>query len=151
MVRGNNAALNSEASGEGAGHPIVNWPGWVTNDARYSSQPDIMPLPIAPVHFVSWPFRQIQLLNGWELTNFGKRQSYDYYLNQLQSSASNPMSNPKPSSLKGNRQQPTAYAPPSQLQIQNGVFTPVGNQPQSGGGTGVLAPGVSLEGRRFYG
>jgi hypothetical protein len=139
-----------EYTGGGAGHPLVVFPGWVDNDARYSPQTDIMPLKIAPVHFTDWTGRQLQLSNGWQGTNYGKRDSRDFYLNQNFSSSSGP-GKPKPYAQYGNRQQPTGFSPPSQMQIQGAVFNPAAPDPNLSGGTGVLGPGVNLQNRRYYG
>lgn len=132
-----------------AGHPVVDWPGWQNNDARYSVQPDINPIPISPVHFTDWTGRQIQLSNGWALTNWGKRDPYDHYLRLLQSSNSG-TSKAHPLVFRGNAQQPTGSPGPSTKQLQNQISNnaPSGN---IGPGAGKLAPGLSLTGRRYYG
>lgn len=140
---------NTEYSPGPAGHPIVYWPGWITNPARYSDQPDIMPLPIVPVRHQTWTFYQPQLSNGWQQTNYGLRMSYDDYLRLLSSSASGPG---YPPPMPGQGLQPQGSAMPSQLQQQQMISANaplLANNQQ--GGTGVLAPGVNLAGRTYYG
>jgi hypothetical protein len=142
-------AQNTEYLGKASeeGHPIVYWPGWQNNDARYSVQTDIMPLPISPVHFQNWPEMQFQLSNGWQYTNYGLRMPYDDYLRLLYSSTSSPGA-PRP--LPGQGYQPFAVGNPSDSQVQNQVFAPAAPSDYKGG-VGILAPGVSLSGRTYYG
>lgn len=127
------------------GNPVYDWPGWQDNDARYSVQTDINPIPIVPVHFQQWPGMQPQLSNGWQNTNYGKRDSYDDYLRLLYSTTSYPKP-PKPMPYTAGS--PTTVANPSQLQQQSLMPNQVNL-----GGTGVLAPGVAagLSQRRYYG
>lgn len=138
---------HTEAFRGGSGHPIVFWPGWIDNTARRSPQTDVQPLPVQPVHFQAWPANQVQLSNGWQQTNYGKRMSYDDYLRLLSSSNSGPGA-PKP--LPGQGQQPQGGAIPSRVQLQNAIAL---NTPADNGnlGTGILGPGVNLSGRRYYG
>jgi len=131
------------------GTPTVVWPGWENFDSRASVQTDINSLPIVPVHFQQWPGMQYQLSNGWQNTNYGLKTPYDTYIRMLYSSNNSPGA---PLPLPGERLQPQAGPQPSQLQLQNQVFAPAANRQGNGnGGAGVLAPGVSLAGRRFYG
>lgn len=144
----NNAPTTGEYSGESRGHPVVYWPGWVTNEARYSTQPDIQPLPVSPIHFQTFPFIQIQLSNGWQQTNYGKKAAYDDYLRMLYSSNSSPGAPPP---MPGQRLQAQGQPIPSRVQLQNQIAK---NAPSDTGGqlgTGILAPGVDLSARRFYG
>ena len=138
--------MNSDYIGKPVGHPLVNWPGWVDNDARYSVQPDIMPLPISPVHFQQWPGMQYQLSNGWQYTNYGQKMPYDDYLRMLSSSNSSP-NNSRPRVLPGEGAQPTAFGPEgslvSQKTIQNTIL--INNEP-------AIPTGFSQVGKRtFYG
>lgn len=139
-------AENAEYTGGAkVGHPIVHWPGWVDNDARYSVQTDINPIPISPVHFQQWPGMQFQLSNGWQFTNYGQKASYDSYRRMLTSSLSNP-NNVRPSVIPGEGRQPTGYnnsALVSQKTIQATVFA--NNEPANP--TGFSRVGV----RTFYG
>lgn len=123
------------------GHPLIVWPGWQNNDARYSVQPDIIPVPIEPVHFQQWTGMQYQLSNGWQFTNYGKRAPYDLYRRMLYSSISAPGA-PRP--LPGEGRQPTGFANSalvSQKTIQNTVL--VNNESPS-------PSGFSNVGRRTY-
>lgn len=140
-------AIGSDAFVAGKGHPIVFWPGWINNSARYSVNPDIYPLPVQPVHHQTWPATQVQLSNGWQQTNYGKRMSYDDYLRLLYSSTSSPRA---PVPMPGQKLQPQGNALPSRLQLQNAIGA---STPQDNGqlGTGILGPGVNLNGRRYYG
>lgn len=142
-------SINGEYNGGNVGHPIVYWPGWEMNPARYSDQTDIMPLPIQPQHGRAWQMLQPQLSNGWQDTNYGKRMAYDDYLRLLSSSNSGP-GNPPP--LPGQGQQPMGSPMPSRIQQQQmiSINTPDLATAQTGG-TGMLAPGVNLSGRRYYG
>lgn len=136
--------------GKNKTHPVIVWPGWRDNDARYSVQTDINPVPISPVHFQSWPGMQVQLLNGWELTNYGGiAVPYNHYLQKAGGGSGTYPKAPKP--LPGQGLQPQGNSPPSQLQIQN-ALTAQSNQ-NGVGFTGALAPGVqeALAGRRYYG
>jgi hypothetical protein len=128
------------------GHPLTVWPGWVDNDARYSVQTDIIPIPISPVHFQNWTEMNYQLSNGWQLTNYGARMPEDDYLRMLYSSNSSP-GYPKP--MPGERVQPTANGLVSQKTLQNTML--VSNIPDNTNGAGVLNPGVSLAGRTYFG
>src|SRR5215469_4194859 len=137
---------NSDYHGKNVGNPVMAWPGWVDNDARYSIQADINPLPISPVHFQQWPGMQFQLSNGWQYTNYGQILSYNDYKRLLYSSTSTPGA-PKP--LPGEGLQPTSNSLVSQTTLQNqiGMGAPTGN----GAGAGHLNPGVSLAGRTYFG
>lgn len=134
---------------EPIGRPIVYWPGWQQFPARASPQTDVNPLPIMPQHYRIWTFMQPQLSNGWQETNYGKRAPYDYYLRMLASSTSSP-GNPRP--MLGQGQSPTGQAIPSAVQLQRSISAnaPPTTQNQTGG-SGILAPGVNLNGRTFYG
>lgn len=129
--------LNSEHT---IGHPIVIWPGWQNNDARYSVQPDIIPIPISPVHFQQWPGMQYQLSNGWQFTNYGQRMSYDFYRRMLTSSTSNP-NNVRPRVLPGEGTQPTLNTLVSTKTIQSTIF--VNNEP-------AMPTGFERVGKRTY-
>ena len=80
-----NAPDNLAADGGHPGHPIYPFLGYGVNPARAIGA-DLEPIPITPVKWQNWPEMQIQLLNGWMLTNWGKKISYDDYLKQLASS-----------------------------------------------------------------
>jgi len=138
---------NTDYLGKPVGNPVVKWPGWVDNDARYSVQTDINPMPIVPVHFQNWPDMQYQLSNGWQFTNYGQRMPYDDYLRLLYSSMSTPGA---PAPMPGEGLQPQQKSMASQKQIQNAIVAAQGS-PASPGGTGIIAPGVNLSNRRFYG
>ncbi len=138
--------MHTEYNGQPEGHGVVIWPGWQDNPARYSPQPDVMPIPVAPVRFVSWPMRSMQLSNGWQNTNMGKKTPYNY-LYQAYASNSGPG---YPAPLKGNRQQPTGSPTTSASRIQNTVMANVA-QNNPGPGPGNLAPGVNLGARTYYG
>lgn len=132
--------------GKKVGHPTTIWPGWVDNDARYSVQTDIIPIPISPVHFQQWAGMQYQLSNGWQFTNYGQKASYDGYRRMLTSSLSNP-NNVQPRILPGEGRQPTGYGPAnslvSQKTIQSSVYA--NNEPS-------MPTGFSRVGARtFYG
>lgn len=137
---------HAESFASGSGHPIVFWPGYGINPARVNGA-DLSPLPVQPVHFQRWTAMQYQLSNGWQQTNYGRKASYDDYLRLLQSSATGPYA-PKP--LPGQGLQPQGGAVPSRIQLQNQVAA---NLPTDNGnlGTGLLGPGVNLNGRRYYG
>lgn len=137
---------NTDYTGGGVGHPITRWPGWVDNDARYSVQTDIIPIPISPVHFQQWPGMQYQLSNGWQFTNYGQKTPYDDYLRMLYSSISSPGA-PRP--LPGEGKQPTANSLVSQKTLQQQVI--FNNEPLVTAGAGGLNPGVSLGKRSYYG
>ena len=138
-------AINSEYSTERRGHPAVIWPGWVDNDARYSVQTDINPIPIIPVRFQNWPGDQFQLSNGWQYTNYGQRMSSADYRGQLYSSSSGPGA-PKP--MPGEGLQPTVNSFVSQKTLQNMFTNP---DPDNSNGAGMLNPGVNLGRRTYYG
>jgi hypothetical protein len=126
------------------GHPITYWPGWQNNDARFSVQTDINPLPITPVHFQNWPEMNFQLSNGWQYTNYGQRMPYDDYLRMLFSSTSSPGA---PAPMRGQGQQPTANGLVSQKTLQNTMLAPQTSTGSGGAGT-LNAP---LGRRTFYG
>lgn len=134
----------SEYQGCGCnGHPISIWPGWQNFDSRASVQTDIMPLPISPVHFQQWPGMQFQLSNGWQLTNYGEKASYDDYLRMLYSSTSSPRA---PGPMPGDRTTPYATGLVSQKTIRDTVF--VNRDPQNSGGGLIRSP---IGPRTFYG
>lgn len=139
-------AENAEYNDEHVGHPIVYWPGWVDNDARYSVQTDINPIPISPVHFQQWPGMQYQLSNGWQETNYGKRASYDSYRRMLTSSLSNP-NNVRPRVIPGEGRQPTGYGPGNSLVSQKTLQNTVLTNNESSDPTGFSKIGR----RTFYG
>ncbi len=145
--------INSDWNGgknKGHGHPGNIFNGYVNNDARYSGQTDVNPVPITPVHYQGWPGVQVQLSNGWQMTNYGLIVTpYNSYLHKAGGgSATYPKAN-KP--LPGQGQQPQGNKPPSQIQLNN-MMTGMTNQ-QGVGATGGLAPGVqaALTARRYYG
>jgi hypothetical protein len=145
--------INSDWNGgrlQGAGHPANIFTGYVNNDARASEQIDINPVPVVPVHFQGWPGIQVQLLNGWELTNYGKiAVPYNNYLQKAGGGTGTYPKAPKP--LPGQGLQPQGNSPPSQVQLNNSMSL---NANQQGtGATGNLAPGVqsALTARRYYG
>lgn len=137
-------------NGKNQTHPVIVWPGWQDNDARYSVQTDVNPVPISPVHFQSWPGIQVQLLNGWELTNYGKISvPYNSYLQKAGGGSATYPKAPKP--LPGQGYQPQGNNPPSQIQLTNQMMAQTNQQGM--GFTGALGPGVqeALAGRRYYG
>lgn len=131
---------------EDVGHPTYQFQGYGVNPARYNGA-DVEPIPITPVRGQNWPGMQVQLSNGWMLTNYGLRMSYDSYLRMLSekpSVAGRTMLTPGPTQ----KQFKGGMSPANFQQIlDNGP----GNQPQTGGGPGTLAPNVSLAGRAYYG
>lgn len=131
-------------NGRSVGHPITRWPGWVDNDARYSVQTDIIPIPVSPVHFQQWPGMQYQLSNGWQYTNYGQRAPYDTYRRMLYSSTSSPRA---PAPMPGEGLQPFQKSMVSQKTIQNTVL--VNREPDNSGGAGVL--NAPLGRRTYYG
>lgn len=128
------------------GNPVVIWPGWGVNDARNNGA-DINPLPVQVLHYGNWTATQVQLKNGLELSNFGRREDYQDFRKLLYSSSS--------STSKGPRQvlpgfKPSGAVQPSNVQLAQMISNGAPNQ--SGlGGTGEIAPGVDLSNRRFYG
>lgn len=125
------------------GHQVWTFPGYGVNPARGNGA-DLEPIPITPVHGQNWPGMQVQLSNGWQSTNYGKKLSYDDYLRMLSTSTSEagntqvlPGGGPKKGTSPANYQD----------WLQNGP----GNQPSVVGGPGSVAPGVDISGRGFYG
>ena len=131
---------------QGVGNPVVVWPGWVTNQARNNGA-DVNPLQIVPLHYGNFTATQIQLFNGLQLYDWGLKNSYQGYLSKLYSSAS--------MNTKGQKQtlpavHPSALSQPSQIELAQMVTAGAPNETNTGG-TGQLAPGINLTGRRFYG
>lgn len=130
-----------EAGNKGHGIPVFN--GYGVNPARNNGA-DLEPIPVTPVRKQNWPEMQVQLRNGWESTNMGKRITYDDYLRLL--SKSEPDKTYLIPSGSGNIR--TGPAPSN---VQSMIQTTSGSQPKSPGGPGFLAGDVSLAGRRYYG
>lgn len=145
---------NSDALQGNVGRPLVFWPGWTQFASRLSPQTDVNPLPIEITRAPIWEFVQPQLSNGWQQTNYGLRASYDDYLRMITASNSGPNypHGRPPTPLPGQGLAPTGYPSPSDIQLANGISR---NAPPTttnlNGGTGLLAPGVNLSGRGYYG
>jgi hypothetical protein len=151
-VCGANDADDVGAQYSEAGHSVpvgtVATAFYGVNPARNNGA-DIEPIPITPVRSQNWPGMQIQLRQGWELTNYGRIMSYDTYLRLLTDSATKGRNFliPSPSSL-GNSQVAGGPAPGNVDQM---IQQSAGSQPSTPGGPGFLASGVNLSGRNFYG
>jgi hypothetical protein len=135
---------------EGHGVPVgtIAVPFYSPNPARNNGA-DLEPVPITPVRGQNWPGLQIQLKNGWGQTSFGHKLSYDDYLRLLTDSASKNRKYliPHPAGIGPNALKPgPAPANVNQL-IQNSA----GSQPTAPGGPGMIASGVNLSGRTYYG
>jgi hypothetical protein len=124
------------------GHPIVVFPGYGVNPARMNAA-DLEPIPITPVRWQNWPEMQIQLLNGWMLTNWGRKISYDDYLKQLTSSE-----NKGRAYLTPNRGANVNIGP-SPLNVASWQQSGPGAQPNNPGAPGQTVGGVTNGG--FYG
>lgn len=134
--------VGSEAKGHhppdaysGNGHPLYVFPGYGVNQARNNGA-DIEPIPITPVKHQNWPEMQIQLSNGWALTNYGHKMSYDDYLRLLTSSnemARHYLSPGKNGVALGNQR-----IGPSPLNVQSMAQAGPGSQPSNPGGPGQL-------------
>jgi hypothetical protein len=137
---------------QGAGHPVpvqtVATSFYKVNPARYNGQ-DREPIPITPVRGQNWPEMQIQLRNGWGTTSFGRRLTYDDYLRLLTDSATKNRKYliPQPSSAG----RAGSIPGPSPLNVQTMVNQSSGGQPSNQGAPGMIASGVNLSGRRYYG
>lgn len=145
-------AENSDYLGKNVGTPVILFPGYVDNDARYSPQTDINPVPVVPVHFQQWPGMQVQLLNGWELTNYGKiitEVPFGAY-NQKAGGSSATFRKSSPP-LPGQGQQPQGNMPPSQIQLANSMMN--GANQQGLGATASMSDNVmaAVASRRYYG
>jgi hypothetical protein len=138
---------NQEALSESGGHPIPVFPGYGTNSARNNGA-DLEPIPITPVRAQNWPGMQVQLCNGWDKTNYGKKMEYDDYLRMLTDSSTKARSYLLPTSGLG----PSAVNPgPAPGNVQSMIQTTSGSQPNTPGGPGFIASGVNLSGRGYYG
>jgi hypothetical protein len=128
------------------GHPVVIWEGWGTNPARNNGA-DIYTMPIQPQHYSNFTATQTQLFNGLQLSNFGRRDSYDNYLRAIQSSAVNAGSKNQKQLFPGFQPAGTPQASAKQLNqmIQDGAPKATGD-----GGVGIFAQGVSFV-RSYYG
>lgn len=145
--------VGSEAKGHrppdaysGPGHPLVVFPGYGVNQARNNGA-DLEPVPITPVKHQNWPEMQIQLMNGWELTNFGRKISYDDYLRLLTSSNEKARSYLAPGTkgiAAGNQR-----IGPSPLNVTAYMQSGPGSQPSNPGGPGQLAGSFTNGG--YYG
>jgi hypothetical protein len=122
---------------------LVVFPGYGVNPARLNGA-DREPVPISPVHGQSWPGMQVQLRNGWGITSFGRRLTYDDYLRMLTAATGNAPGKPR-SILPGQGAQ--HMQGPGAKQYMNSL--PQANTTK--GGVGLLAPGVDLGERRYYG
>lgn len=125
------------------GHTIPQFVGYGVNPARNNGA-DLEPIPITPVRKQNWPEMQVQLLNGWQLTNMGKRITYDDYLRML--SKSEPNKQYLIPSKSGN-----VRTGPAPANVQSMIDTTSGSQPNSPGGPGFMAADLNLSGRRYYG
>ena len=137
--------------GKRGGHPVpvqtVARPFYGVNPARMNGS-DIEPIPITPVRGQNWPEMQIQLRQGWELTNYGKKMTYDDYLRLLQEAHSN---RAHAGSGQFANAGPNVRQGPSPYNVQSMIDTTSGAQPNSPGGPGFLANSVDLRGRSYYG
>lgn len=130
----------------GDGHPLTVFPGYGVNGARLNAA-DIEPIPITPVKHQNWPEMQIQLSNGWALTNYGRKMSYDYYLRLLTTSSEKGRSYLAPGNkgvALGNQQ-----IGPSPLNINANIAAAAGSQPSNPGGPGQIM--TALGNRGYYG
>lgn len=133
----------TDAGGE-LGDRLYVFPGYFPNQARNNGA-DLEPIPISPVRGQQWPGMQIQLSNGWMRTNYGKKIRYDDYLRLLR--AENGVAGTRV--LPGQGRQ--VMNGPGPNQTQQMMMATAGSQPRNPGGVGMLADGVDLSGRRFYG
>lgn len=124
------------------------FPGYGVNSARINGA-DLEPVPITPVRGQNWPGMQVQLCNGWQKTNYGKKISYDGYLRLLTDSSTKQRHFliPHPSGL-GPKANTSGPAPSN---VQQMIDVTAGAQPNAPGGPGFLAGDVNLGGRRYYG
>lgn len=145
---GSNATDSLENDGASNGHQLPIFVGYGVNSARMNGA-DLEPVPITPVRGQNWPEMQIQLSNGWQHTNMGKRQSYDSYLRLLTDSSTKQRHFliPHPSGLGPHAQR----SGPAPSNVQQMIDQTSGSQPNTPGGPGFLASGVNLGGRRYYG
>jgi hypothetical protein len=145
---GSEAEISQRSEFTGAmypgGHEIPVFAGYIPNPARNNGA-DIEPIPITPVRKQNWPEMQIQLNQGWQSTNYGKKMSYDTYLRLLTDSANKGRNYLLPS-RGGNLHRSAAPG-----NVQSMVDTTAGSQPTTPGGPGFIASGVDLSGRNFYG
>jgi hypothetical protein len=130
------------------GNPVVIWPGWGINPARWSGA-DEYPDPVPPKHYSNFTATQTQLLNGLQRSTFGRYDSYYDYLRAINSSAVNAGSKNQ-KQLPPYGIQPAAVVQPSGVQLQQMIAAGAPGAVPSGG-VGTLAPGVNLSNRRFYG
>lgn len=127
-----------------ASDKLFIFPGYGVNQARNNGA-DLEPIPISPVRGQNWPEMQVQLNNGWQSTNYGKRLAYDDYLRLL--SAENGRAGTR--TLPGQGQQ--VMRGPGPYQTQQMAMQTAGSQPQAPGGVGIIGAGVNLSGRTFFG
>lgn len=134
---------------DGVGHPVVIWPGWVTNEARNNGA-DINPLPIQPLRFGNFAATQTQLFNGLQLSNFGRRDSYDSYRRAIDSSSVNAGSKNQKQLFPGF--QPAGARQASAVQLNQMILNnnPPPPDPSGNSGVGIFAPGVNFN-RTYYG
>lgn len=134
------------------GHPVpvgtIAVPFYGTNGARNNGA-DLEPIPITPVRGQNWPEMQIQLKNGWGQTSFGHKLSYDDYLRLLTDSATKNRKYliPQPSSAGRAGNTPG----PAPANVNQMIVNFAGAQPSAPGGPGLIASGVNLSGRTYYG
>jgi hypothetical protein len=128
------------------GHPTWVFPGYGVNQARNNGA-DLEPIPITPIKHQNWPEMQIQLMNGWELTNYGEKLSYDDYLRMLttQENGARSFISPGPKGTTAGNQ-PIG---PSPLNVQAWAQSGPGAQPNNPGGPGQLI--AALGARNYYG
>lgn len=141
-----NPSTKPNFAGSDTGHALTVFTGYGVNQARNNGA-DLEPVPITPVKHQNWPEMQIQLSNGWALTNFGKKMSYDDYLRLLTSSnekARNYLSPGTKGVAAGNQR-----IGPSPLNVAAWAQAGPGSQDSNPGGPGQTIGGVTNGG--FYG
>ncbi len=144
---GQDGESSDYSGGTVPGNTVAFFAGYGVNPARSNGE-DIEPIPITPVRGQNWPEMQVQLCNGWDKTNYGKKMSYDDYLRLLTDSSTKARTYliPQPAGISG-AQRPG----PAPANVDSMINLTSGAQPLSPGGPGFLAAGVDLGGRRNYG
>lgn len=134
------------------GHPVpvgtIAVPFYSPNPARNNGA-DLEPIPITPVRGQNWPGMQIQLKTGWGGLSFGRKLSYDDYLRLLTDSATKNRHYliPQPSSAGR-----AGHVPgPAPANVNQMIMNSAGSQPSAPGGPGMIASGVNLSGRTYFG
>ena len=128
------------------GNPLILFPGWNPNTARDNAN-DFWPTPISPQHHRLWTGLGIQLDNGWNKTNFGKKDfgTYASYRQMLYSSNDRGRN----TVLPGQGRQSMGQPQPSTIEQMNMMI--LNSVDSQDSGTGALAPGVNLGSRGYYG